>query len=85
MENLETTDNNKLVVTNIKYNINNIIHNGCKTKDRPDTMEIDIPNTLREYNYNDVKFRDYIESFVYNFISRKFGIEVSFCQIWLPM
>lgn len=57
-------------------------------KDRenhPDSLSLDVPTRLlplEESNFK--KFKDEVEMFAYNTISKKFGGEVVSMQIWLP-
>ena len=71
----------QVIVCNIKYGgkvLNNKIH------EKPDITVLDIPEDILKTKKNDQKFKDNIETFVYKTISRKYGKEVSYCQIWLP-
>jgi hypothetical protein len=70
----------QIFVVNIKYGkeLNN------KHKERPDMVILDIPESIRKIK-NEVKFRDNVESFAYNTITRKYGAEVCNCQVWLPL
>lgn len=71
----------QVVVVNIKYGK---VHNP-KIKERPDMTVLDIPEGILRTIKNEEKFKDNIESFAYNTITRKYGAEVSYCQVWLPM
>lgn len=68
-------------VVNIKYGKDLFKH----TKDKPTMVVLDIPESLLKCKNQDEKFKDGIESFVYNTITKKYGAEVSKCQIWMPI
>ena len=56
-------------------------HDECPTQ-----MTLDIPEQiLAQANKSKSQFNDIIEQFVYNILTRRFGCEVSHCQIWLPL
>lgn len=78
----------QVLVCNIKYGTN--VYNGAAKKiaqaDLPEQMSFDIPATvLSQARKNKDSFNDIIEQFVNNLLYRKFGREVNFCQIWLPI
>lgn len=81
MENEITADvENGIIITNIKWWKGHETKNKVNYYDLPESYQISIPNNmfdLYKSNYN--TFKDDIETFVYNFLTRKFGIEVSFC------
>lgn len=87
MENEITADvENGIIITNIKWWKGHETKNKVNYYDLPESYQISIPNNMLDlYKSNYNAFRDDIETFVYNFLTRKFGIEVSFCQIWLPL
>ena len=72
----------QITVTNIKYGRELY----GKFKERPEMVTLDVPESLLKVKgKDDEKFRDGVESFAYNTVTRKFGAEVSFCQVWLPL
>lgn len=87
MENEITADvENGIIITNIKWWKGHETKNKVNYYDLPESYQISIPNNMLDlYKSNYNAFKDDIETFVYNFLTRKFGIEVSFCQIWLPI
>ena len=87
MENEITADiENGIIITNIKWWKGHEIKNKVNYYDLPESYQISIPNNMLDlYKNNYNVFKDEIETFVYNFLTRKFGIEVSFCQVWLPI
>lgn len=87
MENEITADvENGIIITNIKWWKGHETKNKVNYYDLPESYQISIPNNMLDlYKSNYSAFKDDIETFVYNFLTRKFGIEVSFCQIWLPL
>ena len=73
----------QVTVTNIKYGRE---FYSTRSKERPEMVTLDVPESLLKVkDKDDEKFRDGIESFAYNTVTRKFGAEVSFCQVWLPL
>ena len=72
----------QITVANIKYGREFYM----KHRERPEMVTLDVPESLLKVkDRDDEKFRDGIESFAYNTVTRKFGAEVSFCQVWLPL
>ena len=79
--NTEVPDN-QIQVVNIKYTKTD------KTRQStiiPDILSFEIPEGLLKVKSNTEKFISELETFVYNSISRKYGVEVNFCQIFLPL
>lgn len=57
-----------------------------KVEDLPDQFTLDLPeNIMNQAKKKNNVFNDVVESFVYNFLTHKFGHEVYHCQIWLPL
>lgn len=82
----QAVENNGLVIANIKWWSSHILNNKSKNKELPTIFSVDIPQNIRLLKDTDnQQYLDAIESFVYNFLTRKFGVEVSFCQIYLPL
>lgn len=50
----------------------------------PSQFNVDLPKQLSAQEKRP-SFKDNVESFVYNLLTRKFGHEVYSCQIWLPL
>ena len=50
----------------------------------PKQFTLDLPESVFNQAKKNV-FKDVIESFVYNFLTRKYNHEVNNCQIWLPL
>ena len=51
----------------------------------PTQMSLTIPDqVLQQARKVKNNFNDIIEQFCYNLLSRKYGKEVTSCQIWLP-
>ena len=58
----------------------------CNKSELPAHMSLDIPEAvLNEANKGKANFNDVVESFCYNLLSKKFGYEVTHCQVWLPL
>ena len=52
----------------------------------PGQFAIDLPeNVLNQAARNVGSFEDVIETFVYNFLTHKYGHEVYSCSVWLPL
>jgi hypothetical protein len=56
-----------------------------KNKEYPTSLILDIPEGILKCKKNQNKFYDTVEQFVYNTITRKYGTEVTSCQIYLPL
>ena len=73
----------QITVANIKYgrSFSN------KFRDRPEIVTLDVPESILKLKTkgDETKFKDAVESFAYNTVSRKFAAEVSRCQVWLPL
>jgi hypothetical protein len=80
MSNEDIKESYQVLVVNITYG--NELSN--KIKDRPEMTVLDIPESILKNKKDETKFKDSIESFVYNTLTRKYGAEVCSCQIWLP-
>ena len=88
MEITTEIQSNTLIITNLKWNKIQTYSFGfnkdIKHSDLPETTMIEIPNNFAAINAPEEQFKDAIESFVYNLLSKKYGYEVNNCQIWLP-
>ena len=61
----------------------NIRHTGCGKV--PEMISLNIPSGIMRLRNSDLgKFYDEVESFAYNCISKKYGVEVTYCQVLLP-
>lgn len=89
-EMMDATENEsyQILVCNIKYGTK--VHNGASKKiaqsDLPEQISFDVPaSVLSQANKNKDSFNDIIEQFTCNLLYKKFGREVYFYQIWLPL
>ena len=78
----------QVLITDVKWNKDTI--KSYKTKkdneSLPDSFTLDLPmNVLNQAKKKNNVFNDVVETFVYNFLTRKFGHEVYHCSIWLPL
>jgi hypothetical protein len=76
----EIKDGYQVLVVNIRYGkeLSNRI------KEKPEMVVLDIPESILKTQKNEEKFKDNVETFVYNSLSKKYNVEVNNCQIWLP-
>ena len=72
----------QILISNIKFG-GKVLNS--KIKDRPTDAVLDVPEGILRTKSDKQKFEDTIESFAYNTLSRKYGKEVSYCQVWLPL
>ena len=76
----------QVLVCNIKWNTTKQVAKKHKDVELPAQLSFDIPETvLAQAKKSKNAFNDIIESFICNILYRKFGHEVNFCQIWLPL
>lgn len=87
MENEITAEvENGIIIANIKWWKGHETKTKVNWNELPDSYQLSIPNNMISMYQNEYdKFLDEIETFCYNFLTRKFGVEVSYCQIWLPI
>ena len=91
MENNTQEENNTIYITNIKWHMTYSVKSTLSSSEElPNEYSLSIPGYLMQMKnaadpQKEQKFRDEIETFVYNFLSKKFGAECSYCQIWLPL
>ena len=73
-------DGYQILVVNIKYGrkISN------KIKERPEMTVLDVPESILKHKNKEDQFKDMIETFAYNTVTRKYGAEVCHCNIFLP-
>lgn len=85
MKDNEQSEPYQVLVTEITWNENNIKGYQKQTYDPlPSQFNIDLPKQLAAQEKLQ-SFKDNVEAFVYNLLTRKFGHEVYSCQIWLPL
>jgi hypothetical protein len=78
----ETGDGYQITVVNIKYG--NTLSK--RIKERPEMVTLDLPEALLKVKGKDEeRFLDSVESFAYNTVTKKYGAEVTYCQVYLPM
>ena len=82
----KNSDEYQVIVANIFWNhksrTNSKKDNGTEL---PIQMSLTIPDqVLQQARKVKNNFNDIIEQFCYNLLSRKYGKEVTSCQIWLP-
>lgn len=46
---------------------------------------LDVPEGILKTMNDTKKFMENIESFAYNTLTKKYGAEVSYCQVYLPL
>ena len=74
----------QVLITNIKWNKDTIGQYRVKHDnydDLPTQFTLDIPDNIIKTNTSNTK--DLIETFVFNFLTKKYGHEVNNCSIWL--
>jgi hypothetical protein len=78
----ETENGYQITVVNIKYGKTF----SKRVKERPEMVTLDVPDALLKMREKDnEKFLDSVEAFAYNTVTRKYGSEVSYCQVYLPL
>lgn len=83
------TENYQVLVTNISWCKDAIGQYRAK-HDNYDTLPVqfalDIPENILNHRTNkNYNVNDAIETFVYNFLTKKYEHEVNCCSIWLPL
>lgn len=71
----------QVFVVNIKYGRKVT----TKQINKPEMTILDIPKGMLKNMKNFEKFKDNVENFVYTTLTHKYGAEVNYCQIWLPL
>lgn len=82
----EQIQDTSILITNIKWHMEHQLSNYGKGKQKelPTMVTVTVPETIRTQEEKDyAMFKDNVETFAYNFLTKKYGVEVSFCQIWL--
>lgn len=74
-------DGYQIFVVNIKYG-NDF---GRRSREKPGMATLDVPEGIMKTMHDAQKFMDNVESFAYNTLTRKYGAEVTHCQIFLPL
>ena len=84
-EEQNTVENYQVLVTQITWNKNTIkgFNKKSPVDQLPDQCSIDLPKQLASQE-NTPNFKDNVETFIYNLLTRRHGHEVYSCQIWLP-
>lgn len=87
---MENPDSYVITAAGIIWNKNKSENNyGKKTQisieNLPKMISVEIPDNVLENAKKSDKFDDIIETYVYNFLTSKFGYEVYKCSIWLPL
>lgn len=79
----EENDGYQIMVVNIKYG--KVLSN--KVKERPSMVTLDVPEAILKIRNrgDEQRFLDSVETFAYNTVMRKYGAEVNYCQVWLPL
>ena len=84
MANKYADNSYQIICVNIRFDPDSFDRDS-DDRDCPDSMSLDIPTRLLPLlTSNFAKFKDEVEMFAYNTISKKFGGEVYFMQIFLP-
>lgn len=85
IEEIPNTDSYQILVCNIHWDT---LTAARKTviSELPSQLALDVPeNVLNQAKKKSNDFNDVIEQFAYNLLTRKFGCEVCYCQVWLPL
>ena len=81
----DETENYQIIVCNIHYD-RSTASRRVNFNDLPEQLALDIPSSvLNQAKKSKNDFNDVIEQFAYNVLSRKFGVDVCSCQVWLPL
>lgn len=85
IEEIPSTDSYQILVCNIHWNVQTATRKTV-VNELPSQLALDVPeNVLNQANKKSNDFNDVIEQFAYNLLTRKFGCEVCYCQVWLPL
>lgn len=77
----------EIIVCNISYTDKTYGRTyGKRNKNQlPTIVGLDLPQNIKDMEAKDTQaFYDTVETFAYNTITKKYGFEVSHCQIYLP-
>lgn len=80
--NIDDNHGYQILISNIKFG-GKVLNSNIK--DLPSDAVLDVPEGILRTQTDKKKFEDAVESFAYNTLSRKYGKEVSYCQVWLPL
>lgn len=79
------TSSYQILVCNIHWDSKSALRK-VKVDELPVQLALDVPeNVLNQASKKNNVFNDIVEQFAYNLLTRKFGCEVSSCQVWLPL
>lgn len=86
MQEEQNIENYQVLVTQITWNKNTIKGFSKKSPvdQLPDQCSVDLPKQLANQE-KQPNFKDNVETFIYNMLTRRYGHEVYSCQIWLPL
>lgn len=88
IDDYENNDNYQILVVGIKWNKNETVGKYRSKKDfsdkLPEQIVLDLPENIREKENAD-NFYDLVETWVYNFLAKRFNHIAYYCQIWLPL
>lgn len=81
---IENVKENEVIVTNIHYFPHDISGKPtAKRNDLPESFVLDLPERILEFKDKDEeKYKDLMETFCYNTISKKFQAQIANCQVW---
>ena len=85
-KNPEELEGYQVIVTNITWSKDTVGKFRSKkdfTDRLPDQMSFNLPDSLAKKDGKE-GFKDEVETFTYNFLTKRFNHEVYSCQIWLP-
>ena len=87
MEEQVIENNNGIIIVNIVFGgkvVNNKLRN--KEKELPTVFAVDLPKKIKELEDKSIDlFNDVVETFAYDFLTKTFGVEVTHCQVYLPL
>lgn len=76
----------QVIITGITWNPKSVRSNPGRhhyIDQLPEPLTIDLPDDIAAKD-GQAYFYDLVETFCYNFLTRKYGHEVYSCQCWLP-
>ena len=86
MQEEQNIENYQVLVTQITWNKDTIkgFNKKAPVDQLPDQCTVDLPKQLAS-QVKQSNFKDNVETFIYNMLTRRYGHEVYSCQIWLPL
>lgn len=86
MQEEQNIENYQVLVTQITWNKDTIkgFNKKVPVDQLPDQCTVDLPKQLAS-QVKQLNFKDNVETFIYNMLTRRYGHEVYSCQIWLPL